>query len=754
MGPKHKAKSKPSARSSRRSPSPSNRASSKEASAAPRSKSSPTLDAEPLNQDRQSPCCSRGPGNGEELVTDNVAGSTRMSPSLRGLARCSQCEAPFDSSGEIHCRTAEGKFMCKACGESSLERKPECCNICSKGFEPGQPIFKSSDDNTFACGKCVESERAAKATRPTSCSGCSVSFAADSPIFGNDDCPNSFLCKGCADAKLIAAAALCNKCDRSLVDGARLFKSSESDSVLCEACFAATLPYCAACGKPASGSFGKLGDKLYHSDCLKCIMCGSVLEKNVAQTPFGLMCAVCCERVSSQIQDIKRLEAKGDAAAAAVIADDMKVLLAKVHVTDRHETGSKGAGSDETLPFMRQSGEQSSSPCGAISRSGAVEKAGKEEDEGRMKENEEEKGTGGNGTEDSRIPVCFGCQCEVQRGCVPTSLGCFCEGCASRIDRLQGLLRSKEPAADASELELLPAFLCREACVELLGAAFDEANFFLLRDAAKDCVPRNKLIDLAAGAEGSAWRKCAAKWKNPAEKLETAITVPPSQLVLTWDPTYVGHASSNASVSSTTYDFSDDCRVAIRSERESDVIKVMRSAEPFVRGQIGTVHLRVACSGVVGTEIVKAGDMDIGITTIQEQKRRSRLGSDNPICETEFALSTMDQRMIEMQGIQQHCCNFMFCHGDEVTITVELLKADDHDEVEPPVFPMRVDYCPEKQNGSVEFRVNGKLVFQTVIPLLAKPKKSSKKKKAGAQKGWQYHVVAAVRAPGVSLTFV
>merc|ERR1719253_2483427 len=56
-------------------------------------------------------------------------------------------------------------------------------------------------------------------------------------------------------------------------------------------------PSCAACGKPASGTCGTVGGKLYHKECLKCAACSGPLKGGMAQTSLGPTCKGCVESI-------------------------------------------------------------------------------------------------------------------------------------------------------------------------------------------------------------------------------------------------------------------------------------------------------------------------------------------------------------------------------------------------------------------------------------------------------------------------
>lgn len=171
---------------------------------------------------------------------------------LKQLPKCAKCRQPID--GEVI--TAETKtfhvqcFTCFHCGDQitglfSRHNNQFACELCH-----GEVIYPR-------CAWCQEPIRG-------------EIMAAEGKQY-HQEC---FVCDGC---------------HRPVTD-----KYMWHDrNLLCEPCYADTLPKCAWCSQPIMGNFTTAKNKTYHTDCFTCNSCGNPITSQYYQLKDHLLCQRC-----------------------------------------------------------------------------------------------------------------------------------------------------------------------------------------------------------------------------------------------------------------------------------------------------------------------------------------------------------------------------------------------------------------------------------------------------------------------------
>jgi len=162
---------------------------------------------------------------------------------------------------------------------------------------------------------------AASPTRQTlsaSCAQCNAVFLPESSIFPCDSEPGRFLCRACVSGRKCADGQKqteCSKCLRFVQRFSEVHRSgSGRTAIICEDCLNTGPMRCASCGgKRVSSPFARLGNNLYHKDCLKCSLCSAWIRGEASHTPpFGLICAKCGEGVTGQSEQLEKVIFEGD----------------------------------------------------------------------------------------------------------------------------------------------------------------------------------------------------------------------------------------------------------------------------------------------------------------------------------------------------------------------------------------------------------------------------------------------------------
>lgn len=145
-----------------------------------------------------------------------------------------------------------------------------------------------------------------------SCSACSARFLPECSVFADESEPGRFLCRNCVSGRNSAGGpdkAECSKCLRIVQRFSEIHRSeSGKTAIVCDDCLLSGPPRCAACSQRASSPFARLGDYVYHKDCLRCSLCSAWIKGEASHTPpFGLICARCGEGVSGQSEELERV---------------------------------------------------------------------------------------------------------------------------------------------------------------------------------------------------------------------------------------------------------------------------------------------------------------------------------------------------------------------------------------------------------------------------------------------------------------
>jgi len=203
----------------------------------------------------------------------------------------------------------------------------------------------------------------------------------------------------------------------------------------------------------------------------------------------------------------------------------------------------------------------------------------------------------------------------------------------------------------------------------------------------------------------------------------------------TWDASYVGGVGAGDKktlAKLSNYEFSKDGHTVLKSvDKNKETISVVRSSTSFDVGVVTRIRVRVECVDGSLAKHSPAGDLDIGISTVSKAQRGSRPGDDG--CSTEFCITAPRPLPEESRA---RCHRNQLLVGDVVTLIVNLKTEE--------ATPGSGTYG----DGRLEFQVNDKYVCDV----------------GGCPLAWslpiigthhqKYHVVAAVRTPGIAMTFL
>eukprot|EP00927_Polykrikos_kofoidii_P065005 TRINITY_DN60804_c0_g1_i1.p1 TRINITY_DN60804_c0_g1~~TRINITY_DN60804_c0_g1_i1.p1 ORF type:complete len:1135 (-),score=168.16 TRINITY_DN60804_c0_g1_i1:320-3724(-) len=204
---------------------------------------------------------------------------------------------------------------------------PEClkCSMCSKAIDG---VCSSTPTGGIACKSCRDNivnqlEELRHCMEEGDTAGASVIAKALAAQGINLGGTNEVL-SGPSSSNGGSNPRVCTTCEKK-IDGPAYQRATDG-AVLCEKCMQTAGPVCAACGKPPSGSCGTIGGKMYHAECIKCCMCSQRISGKAVQTPVGITCGECCDRVGADVEQLQNLLKKGDITGAAALADKLRKM--------------------------------------------------------------------------------------------------------------------------------------------------------------------------------------------------------------------------------------------------------------------------------------------------------------------------------------------------------------------------------------------------------------------------------------------
>lgn len=118
----------------------------------------------------------------------------------------------------------------------------------------------------------------------------------------------------------------CTSCGKVFEAGQNIYESSLTGEkqILCGACWSKQAPHCVACGEEISGTMAKVGEDIYHQNCLKCTQCRKPIDGQLTKMDCGLVCGSCSQDIDREIQELRSLLAQGDETGAALIIGGLK----------------------------------------------------------------------------------------------------------------------------------------------------------------------------------------------------------------------------------------------------------------------------------------------------------------------------------------------------------------------------------------------------------------------------------------------
>lgn len=118
----------------------------------------------------------------------------------------------------------------------------------------------------------------------------------------------------------------CTSCGKAFEAGQNIYESSLTGEkqILCGACWSKQAPHCVACGEEISGTMAKVGEDIYHQNCLKCTQCRKPIDGQLTKMDCGLVCGSCSQDIEREIQELRSLLAEGDETGAALIIGGLK----------------------------------------------------------------------------------------------------------------------------------------------------------------------------------------------------------------------------------------------------------------------------------------------------------------------------------------------------------------------------------------------------------------------------------------------
>jgi len=123
-----------------------------------------------------------------------------------------------------------------------------------------------------------------------------------------------------------SASESCTSCLKKFEAGQNIYESclSGEKQILCGACWAKVAPHCVACGEEISGTMAKVGEDIYHQNCLKCTQCRKPIDGQLTKMDCGLVCGACSGEIEREIQELRSLLAQGDETGAALLIGGLK----------------------------------------------------------------------------------------------------------------------------------------------------------------------------------------------------------------------------------------------------------------------------------------------------------------------------------------------------------------------------------------------------------------------------------------------
>ncbi|CAE8635237.1 unnamed protein product [Polarella glacialis] len=88
----------------------------------------------------------------------------------------------------------------------------------------------------------------------------------------------------------------CSECKVTFKGGQQIYESTgDPPKILCQTCWEEAAPICISCKKSVLGALARVGDDIYHHDCLKCEVCKKSISSLFSATPTGFACSECQE---------------------------------------------------------------------------------------------------------------------------------------------------------------------------------------------------------------------------------------------------------------------------------------------------------------------------------------------------------------------------------------------------------------------------------------------------------------------------
>lgn len=115
-------------------------------------------------------------------------------------------------------------------------------------------------------------------------------------ILASPTAPRSADINQLQEATSAATQEACDTCGKVFQGGDTIYENDKDAKrrMLCERCWNAELPTCSGCKKIVAGRLAKIGDNVYHPECLICSVCATTLSGSFSQTSTGFTCPDCC----------------------------------------------------------------------------------------------------------------------------------------------------------------------------------------------------------------------------------------------------------------------------------------------------------------------------------------------------------------------------------------------------------------------------------------------------------------------------
>ena len=129
-----------------------------------------------------------------------------------------------------------------------------------------------------------------------------------------------------AQATEVPGQERCTVCGTQFQNGQSIYESSVAGQkqVLCSGCWSQVAPHCIACGKLISGPMAKVGDDVYHQECLKCAICSKTIDGALSKLDCGICCGACTDEVDKDLRELRKLWQAGDLEGAALLEGSLK----------------------------------------------------------------------------------------------------------------------------------------------------------------------------------------------------------------------------------------------------------------------------------------------------------------------------------------------------------------------------------------------------------------------------------------------